>query len=157
MFCEILFLKDRVDWIGKNHVPISYFGYRSTPSHMHSGHLEKSAPNFREDYISLPQNCLPAGSAPRFSEAMWLPLGLTCKFCLITRTNSGTGASRENLNTYVDNIRPVLLFNLFPFCQFFLNIKSCLILLSFNDFVTTGLWGFFPSFIFFQTKKYSKV
>lgn len=47
MLCEISCLKDSADLIGKSCVLISYFGHHSTPSHMHSGHLEKSVPNFQ--------------------------------------------------------------------------------------------------------------
>lgn len=75
-FCEISFLKDSVDLIGKNRVLVSYFGYHSTPSHMHSGHLEKSVPNFGEYRISLPGNCLPAGTALHFQKQCDFYLGL---------------------------------------------------------------------------------
>lgn len=54
---------------------------------------------------------------------------------------------------------------LFLFCQLFFLlllffIKSCLILLLFNDFMTTGLWGFFHPFFVFRlrsTQRYNQV
>ena len=117
MFCEISFLKDSVDLIGKNHALISYFGYRSTPAVC---------------TVAIWKNpLLTSGSITSVCPKTVYPLALLfifqkrCDFYLgfleILPNNHNKqwyislhGESEQ----YVDNALPVLPYNLFLSCQF---------------------------------------
>lgn len=104
--CEISSLKDRIDLIGKNHIPVSYFGHHSTHGHMHRGHLEKNAclTSRKENKASVCPEIvylLALLSVFRISVVFtWI----YSRFRLIMKINSSTRACVENLHPDLWNI-----------------------------------------------------